>query len=54
MLALYLHGLFENPAVVQALFGQQASSLDAVFDRLADSVDAAFAPGALMQLLQPC
>ncbi len=53
VLALYLHGLFENPAVVQALFGRRPPALDAVFDRLADTVDAAFAPGALMSLLQP-
>ena len=53
VLALYLHGLFENPAVLQALFGRQAATLDAVFDRLADAIDAAFAPGALMALLRP-
>jgi adenosylcobyric acid synthase len=54
VLALYLHGLFENPAVVRALFGAPAQPLadplEAVFDRLADAVDAAFAPGVLMQL----
>ena len=53
VLALYLHGLFENPAVVQALFGRQAPPLDAVFDRLADTLEACFAPGALMALLRP-
>jgi len=53
VLALYLHGLFENPAVLAALFGQAAPALDGVFDRLADTVDAAFAPGVLMSLLQP-
>jgi adenosylcobyric acid synthase len=58
VLALYLHGLFENPAVLRALFGAPpagagADPLEAVFDRLADAVDAAFAPGALMRLLQP-
>ena len=58
VLALYLHGLFENPAVLRALFGAPPASagadpLEAVFDRLADAVDAAFAPGALMRLLQP-
>jgi len=52
VLALYLHGLFENPAVVAALFGRAAPPLEAVFDRLADTVDAAFAPGTLMNLLQ--
>jgi len=53
VLALYLHGLFENPAVVQALFGRSAPPLEAAFERLADAVDAAFAPGALMGLLRP-
>jgi adenosylcobyric acid synthase len=52
VLALYLHGLFENPAVVQALFGRTPPPLDAAFDRLADAVDAAFAPGVLMGLLR--
>jgi len=52
VLALYLHGLFENPAVVQALFGVQSKPLDAVFDALADCVDAHFKPGALMALLE--
>ncbi len=57
VLALYLHGLFENPAVVRALFGPGpagalADPLDAAFDRLADAVDAACAPGVLMGLLR--
>jgi adenosylcobyric acid synthase len=53
VLALYLHGLFENPAVVHALFGAASRPLDAVFDGLADFIDAHFAPGALMALLRP-
>ncbi len=56
VLALYLHGLFENPAVLRTLFGAPAvpvdDPLDAAFDRLADAVDAAFAPGVLMGLLR--
>ena len=52
VLALYLHGLFENPAVVQALFGLRALPLEAVFDALADCVDAHFKPGALMAQLE--
>ena len=52
VLALYLHGLFENPAVVQALFGVQPRPLDHVFDALADCVEAHFKPGALMALLE--
>jgi adenosylcobyric acid synthase len=52
LLAVYLHGLFENPAVLQALFGVQPPSLADTFDRLARCLDERFAPGALMQLLQ--
>jgi adenosylcobyric acid synthase len=53
VLGLYLHGLFENPAVLQRLFGVVAPTLETVFDRLADHVEAHFAPGALMALLEP-
>jgi adenosylcobyric acid synthase len=53
VLAIYLHGLFENPAVVMALFGRRPPPLDAVFDRLADCIDQHFVPGALMSLLAP-
>ncbi|WP_046115282.1 cobyric acid synthase [Aquincola tertiaricarbonis] len=53
VLALYLHGLLENPAVLQALFGRRPRPLDAVFDGLADTVDAAFQPGVLRSLLDP-
>jgi adenosylcobyric acid synthase len=51
VLAIYLHGLFENANVLQALFGATAPSADATFDRLADMLAARFAPGALNQLL---
>lgn len=53
VLALYLHGLFENPAVVRALFGRAPRALDSVFDTLADLIDLHFQPGALMALLEP-
>jgi adenosylcobyric acid synthase len=51
VLGVYLHGLFEDPAVLRALFGAQARTLDAVFDGLADFVDAHFAPGVLERLV---
>ena len=35
----YLHGLFEEPAVLQALFGAQTPTLDTVFEGLADYLD---------------
>ena len=38
-LALYTHGLFENTAVMRALFGATAPSLDHCFDGLADLLD---------------
>ena len=42
----YWHGLFENAAVLQALWGANAASLETVFARMADGVDAWFAAGA--------
>ncbi|KQP43742.1 cobyric acid synthase [Pseudorhodoferax sp. Leaf274] len=40
VLGVYLHGLFEDPGVLQALFGSASQTLDQVFDGLADFVDA--------------
>lgn len=55
VLGLYLHGLFENPAVLQALFGTPSSqpvpTLDSVFDGLADFIQNHFTPGVLNSLL---
>lgn len=51
VLGLYLHGLFEAPAVLHALFGAHAPTLDQVFDGLADYVDQHFAPGVLAGLI---
>jgi adenosylcobyric acid synthase len=51
VLGVYLHGLFEDPAVLHALFGAAAPTLDAVFDGLADVIDAHFAPGVLSSLI---
>ncbi|MDO5624875.1 MAG: hypothetical protein Q4G71_09315, partial [Pseudomonadota bacterium] len=51
VLGLYLHGLFEDAAVLHALFGAAAPSLDAVFDGLADDLARACMPGALAALL---
>ena len=57
VLGLYLHGLFEDPAALQALFatpgGTPVRTLDAVFDGLADALQAHFAPGVLQSLIQP-
>jgi adenosylcobyric acid synthase len=53
VLGLYLHGLFEDPAVLQALFGTQVRTLDQVFDDLADVLATHFEPGVLESLRQP-
>jgi len=52
VLGLYLHGLFEDPAVLKALFGVEARTLDAVFDGLADHIDSNFEPGVLRSLIK--
>ncbi len=51
VLGLYLHGLFEVPAVLRAMFGAQAATLDSVFDSLADFVEQHFTPGVLASLI---
>ncbi|MDO9006434.1 MAG: cobyric acid synthase [Aquabacterium sp.] len=51
VMGLYLHGLFESPTAMRALFGIEAPSLDAVFDGLADFIDQHFSPGTLLNLL---
>ena len=51
VLGLYLHGLFEDPLVLQALFGEQTPTLESVFDGLADFVDRHFEPGVLSALV---
>ena len=48
---VYLHGLFEDAAVLHALFGAQAPTLDTVFDGLADGVARHFDPGVLDALI---
>ncbi len=54
VLGLYLHGLFEDPAALQALFGRpglQVPTLDAVFERMANFIDAHFEAGVLDALI---
>ena len=55
VLGLYLHGLFEDPAALQALFGARLAgpvpTLDAVFDGLADYIERHFEPGVLDGLM---
>lgn len=51
VLGLYLHGLFEDPRVLQALFGAATPTLDSVFEGLADYIGAHFEPGVLQSLI---
>lgn len=50
VLATSVHGLFESPAVLRALFGVSARSLEDSFDGLAEFVDAHFTPDLLARL----
>ena len=51
VLGVYLHGLFEEPAVLQALFGARVPTLDRVFDGLADFIDRHFEPGSIARMI---
>jgi adenosylcobyric acid synthase len=51
VLGVYAHGLFEQPALLQALFGQTGRPLEAVFDGLADFIDLHFQPGKIASLI---
>ena len=51
VLGVYLHGLFEDPAVLQALFGANTPTLDSVFDGLADYISQHFEAGVLASLI---
>ncbi len=47
VLGVYVHGLFENAGVLQALFGGGTHTLDAVFERMAAGVGRWFDPRVL-------
>ncbi|MGB4116582.1 MAG: cobyric acid synthase [Polaromonas sp.] len=51
VLGLYLHGLFEDPSVMRALFGVTTPTLDSVFDGLADYIEQHFEAGVLQSLI---
>ncbi|MDB5931538.1 MAG: hypothetical protein JWR60_3245 [Polaromonas sp.] len=53
VLGLYLHGLFEDPHALQALFGAGVPTLDSVFEGLADYIEAHFESGVLQSLTAP-
>jgi adenosylcobyric acid synthase len=52
VLGCYLHGLFESPAVLQALFGVGVPTLERVFDGLADFLQLHVKPGVLDDLIR--
>ncbi len=51
VLGCYLHGLFEDPAVLRALFGATVPTLETVFDGLADFLQTHVEPGVLESLI---
>ena len=56
-MGVYLHGLFEDANVLQALFGAKLDgpvpTLETVFDDLADYIAQHFAPQVLERLIVP-
>jgi adenosylcobyric acid synthase len=54
VMGVYLHGLFEDPAALQALFGARlhgpVPTLELVFERMADFVEVHFEAGVLQSL----
>ena len=53
VLGLYLHGVFEDAAVLQALFGHTAPTLEATFDRMAAFVQTHMGAEVLHALIRP-
>jgi adenosylcobyric acid synthase len=53
VLGVYLHGIFEDSTVLNALFGTSLPSLDATLDAVADIVASAIQPGLLDRLIKP-
>lgn len=51
VLGVYVHGLFEDPAVLRALFGASTPTLESVFEGLADYIDRHFDAGVLDALI---
>ncbi len=52
VLGLYLHGMFEHPAVLKALFGASTPTLNSVFDGLADYVEQHFEKNFLSTFIE--
>ena len=52
VMGTYLHGLFECPAVLQALFGGQVPTLETVFEGLANFIETHIDPSVLTGLIE--
>jgi adenosylcobyric acid synthase len=52
VLGCYVHGLLEDPAVLQALFGTRVPTLDCVFDGLADYLETHMPVHVLQSLIK--
>jgi adenosylcobyric acid synthase len=52
VLGVYLHGMFEDAAVLHALFGARAPTLDSVFEGLADFIGRHFRPSVIADLIR--
>ena len=48
---IYLHGLFENPEVLKALFGAETVTLESVFDGLAEFLERHMPSATLQELI---
>jgi adenosylcobyric acid synthase len=53
VLGTYLHGLFEDPAVLQAMFGMQTVTMETVFEGLANYLEQHMGIATLQSLIQP-
>jgi adenosylcobyric acid synthase len=51
ILGTYVHGLFEDPVVLQALFGAKVPTLETVFDGLADFIETHMDAAVLARLI---
>jgi adenosylcobyric acid synthase len=51
VLGVYVHGLFEDAAVLQALFGASSPTFASVLDAVADFIELHFVPGCLDKLI---
>lgn len=52
VLGLYIHGIFEDPAVVTALFNESVTPLEETFETLAQTIGSTQIPDILLDLLE--